>query len=109
MGLFNRYDGSNFVTSNQKVFSKLILPYLIHPKKINNVNLICFGKGNLEQRFLQILKVIENNPGITNKELAKALKKKKVYAQLRVLEKLGYVYSENYPKQVFIVKHLGGN
>lgn len=109
LGLFNRYDGSNFVTSNQEVFSKLILPYLIHPKKINNVNLVCFGKGNLEQRFLQILKVIENNLGITNKELAKALKKKKVYAQLRVLEKLGYVYSENYPKQVFIVKHLGGN
>ncbi|MEK6897385.1 MAG: hypothetical protein AABW93_02555 [Nanoarchaeota archaeon] len=54
------------------------------------------------------MKVIENNPGITNKELAKALKKKKVYAQLRVLEKLGHVYSKNYPKQVFIVKPLGG-
>jgi len=102
LNLFNRYDGSNFVTYNKKDFSNNILPYLIHPKKINNSNLVCFRKGDLEKRFVDILKIIKENLGITNNELAKVLKRKKSYAQVRVLEKLGYIYSKNYPKQLFI-------
>ena len=83
-----------------------MLPYLIHPKKINNSNLVCFGIGNLEQRFIDILSIIKKNSGITSKELAKALKRKKIYAQVGVLERLGYIYSKNYPKQLFINNKL---
>lgn len=102
LNLFNRYDGSNFVSYNKNEFSNRILPFLIHPKKINNSNLVCFGKGHLEGRFREILDIIKENSGITNRELAKALKKVKSYAQVRLLEKLGYIYSKNYPKQLFI-------
>ncbi len=109
LNLFDRYDGSNFVTYNKKQFEKIILPYLIHPIKINNTNLVCFNKGCLDKRFNNILNIIKKNEGITNKELSKALKKKKVYAQVGVLEKLGYIYSKNYPKQMFINKLSGGN
>ena len=102
LDLFNRYDGCNLVAYNKKEFTNRILPYLIHPKKINNSNLVCLGKGRLEKRFIDILNTVKINPGITNKELAKVLKRKKSYAQIRFLEKLGYIYLKNYPKQIFI-------
>ncbi len=104
LDLFRRDDGVNLITYNKEAFKGKILPYIIHPKKINNSNLIYYKKGELEGRFKIILELIENNPGITNRELAKALKKKKVYAQVGVLERLGYIYSENYPKQLNINK-----
>ncbi len=106
LDLFKRYDGSNFVTYNKNKFRDQILPYMLHVKKVNNANLVCFGKGKLEKRFKNILNIIKQNQGVTNNELAKALKKKKVYAQVRVLEKLGYVHSKNYPKQIFINKKI---
>ena len=39
------------MTYNKKVFSKIILPYIEHPKKKNNANLVCCGKGKLDERF----------------------------------------------------------
>lgn len=104
LSLFKRYDGANFVSYNKEAFSNLILPYIIHPKKINNSHIVCFGKGILEKRFIEILRLIKEKPGITNKELSKLLKRRKSYAQVKVLEKLGYIYSKNYPKQLFINK-----
>ena len=104
LDLFKRDDGVNLVTYNKNIFKDKILPYIIHPKKINNSNLIYYKKGKLERRFMDILEFILKNPGVTNKELAKALKKKKLYAQVKVLERLGYTHSKNYPKQIFINK-----
>ncbi|MBU0962919.1 MAG: hypothetical protein KKD48_03365 [Nanoarchaeota archaeon] len=102
LNLFKRYDGCNLVTYNKNTFSKEILPHIKHPDKINKTNLICYSCGKLEDRFLEILKLIKNNPSITNKKLSKVLKRTKRYSQTMFLKKLGYIKSENYPKQLFI-------
>ncbi|MFH1358663.1 MAG: winged helix-turn-helix domain-containing protein [archaeon] len=104
LNLFNRDDGINLVTNNKEAFKNKILSYIIHSKKINNSSLIYYKRGDLEKRFKDILELIKNRPGITNNDLSKALKKKKVYAQVGVLERLGYVYSKNYPKQIYLNK-----
>lgn len=104
MNLFRRYDGSNLICLNQQLFGVLILPYLKHPQKINDTKLTCFGEGNLNGRFLKILKTVNEANGSFLKNLAKALKKVKLYAQIRVLERLGYVRTKGYPKMVFITE-----
>ncbi len=104
MDLFRRYDGCNLICTNQQSFVALILPYLKHPQKINDTKLTCFGEGNLNARFLGILKTVNEVNGSFLKNLAKALKKVKLYAQIRVLERLGYVRTKGYPKMVFITE-----
>ena len=52
--MFRRYDGSNLVSYNSKKFITNILPYLKHPQKINDTNLIGSKKGKLNKRFLTI-------------------------------------------------------
>ena len=104
LGLFHRYDGCNLITYNMEVFTQEILPYLKHPDKINKTNLLCHKKGRLDKRFLGILKAIHGHQGATIKTLAKLLKKVKVYAQMRFLERLNYIEYKNYPKQIFITQ-----
>ena len=104
LNLFNRYDGCNLVAYNKKIFAKDILPYLKNPDKINKTNLVCYGFGKLEKRFLIILEIIKDKPSITNSELAKVLKRVKRYAQTRFLENLGYIKTMNYPKQFYITQ-----
>ena len=65
---------------------------------------LVFKKGKLEERYLNTLKIIKENPGITNSELSKALKRVKRYAQTRFLENLHYIESRNYPKQLYITQ-----
>ena len=98
------YDGANLVCYNRGRFTKNILPYLKHPQKINDTNLICFKKGKLNKRFLTLLKTIKFHNGYRITELAKVLKKSKVYAQIKVLKRLNYVKTNNYPKMVFITQ-----
>lgn len=102
MGLFRRYDGSNLVCYNKYDFGRSILPYLKHPQKINDTRLVCFGKGKLNERFLNILNTVKANNGSEIKILAKALKRVKLHAQVKVLERLGYVESIGYPKKIYI-------
>lgn len=104
MNLFKRYDGGNLVCNNPKDFSVLILPYLRHPKKINDSRLACFGKGKLNNKFISILNVIKENNGYEMTKIAKALKKAKVYAQIAFLRRLNYVQCQGYPNKVFITE-----
>lgn len=102
--LFARFDGVNLITYNKEAFKNKILPYLKHPKKINNSNLVIHNLGNLEPRFVEIINTVRDNEGLTNKELAQLLSKKKIYAQVKFLKGLGYVYTKDYPKKIFINK-----
>lgn len=70
MNLFHRSDGSNLVTYNKELFAKEILPFMKHPVRINDANLICFKEGYLNERFKGILRFIKNNPGKPAKEIA---------------------------------------
>ena len=100
--LFHRFDGSNLVTYNIEVFAKEILPFIKNPDKINDVNLICFKKGFLNKRFKETLKFIKNNSGKSAKVIAKALKRVKVFSQLRFLEDNNYIYKKDYPNKMYI-------
>ncbi len=90
------------VGSNLYGFSKLIFPYIKHPQKINDFNLIFKKKGKLNNRFLYILDIINENPGKTNKELSKALKRVKIYSQINFLKDSGYIRKINYPHRIYI-------
>ncbi len=106
LGLFNRYDGCNLIAYDKTIFSTKILPYLRHPDKINRTNLICYKVGKLgrEIRFLNILKVVKDKPGMPNSELSKALNRACMYSQIMFLERLGYVERKSYPKQMYITQ-----
>ena len=59
-------------------------------------------EGILNERFKNILKLVQDNPGKTSKEIAKALKIVKVYSQLKFLEYLELIRIEDYPRKMFI-------
>ena len=102
MGLFRRFDGGNLVGYDFDKFKSLIFPYLRHPKKINACNLLFKKEGKLEERFMTILEFVQANPGKTNHEVAKALKRVKRSSQLKFLEYLGLINMTDYPKRMFI-------
>ena len=102
LGLYHRYDGCNLVTYNKEAFIRFILPYLKHPDKINKARLVCYGIGTLDKRLLAVLHLIHKNPGLTHKIITKTLKRAKRYAQIKFLEKLGYLKSQGYPKRLYI-------
>tara|TARA_Y100000310_G_scaffold107739_1_gene106162 strand:- start:1495 stop:2871 length:1377 start_codon:yes stop_codon:yes gene_type:complete len=102
--LFRRYDGFNMVGYNKEVFYEKVFPYLQHPKKINNFNIIYNYKGDLERRFEEILNKVYQVPGSTNKQIAKSLKKVKVSSQLKVLERMNLIKKYEYPHKNYITK-----
>lgn len=102
--LFHRYDGCNLVTHNKDSFEKLIYPYIKHKEKINKTNLICCENGYLDERFINILRTVKDYNGKTISTLSKKMGRKKLYAQIKVLEKLKYVKRENYPHKIFITE-----
>jgi hypothetical protein len=75
---------------------------LKHKEKVNKARLVCFGKGHLDDRFRRILIIIKNNQGKIISELAKIMNRKKLWAQIRFLEKYKYIICEGYPKKVYI-------
>jgi hypothetical protein len=97
MRLYARYDGSCLVSYNRKVFYKKIFPYLKHSEKIKLSSFLCTGKGNLPKDYGVILNYIKKNPNKTAKEITKALKKNKVYSELRLLKEFGFIFHESYP------------
>jgi hypothetical protein len=101
-GLFNRYDGGNIVTNNSDVFSSLILPYMKNKEKINKAKLLCCGVGYLDKRFRKILNTVKNNPNKEVSRLARIMGRKKLWPQIRFLERYKYVESKEYPKMIFI-------
>lgn len=100
--LFKRFDGVNLVTNNKEVFSANILPYLKHPNKVNDANLVCHGKGIINERFKSILRYISLNPGATSKQAAQALKRVKVSSQILFLNQQKYIKRRGYPFKMYI-------
>lgn len=111
LNLFDRYDGNCLVSYNMGDFYKKILPYMIHSEKINQIKLLCKGTGELNKEHLEILDFLRCYPNKTSKDIAKALKKKKVYSELRLLSQFGFICQNKYPYQYKInnkgLKSLG--
>ncbi|HUS49017.1 MAG TPA: hypothetical protein VMZ91_02575 [Candidatus Paceibacterota bacterium] len=111
MGLFERYDGNCLISYNLSDFYKQIFPYLKHKDKLNKTLFLCTGKGNLPVEHLKILTHLKKEPKKTAQEIAKALKKNKIYSELRLLTDFGFISSNGYPHRFEIalkgIKSLG--
>ncbi len=103
LGLFYRYDGGNLITNNKERFYEVIFPYIKQKDKINKSRLACTGKGHLDKRFRSFLSLINKNPGKTASELARIIKMKKLYAQIKVLENFKYIARTGYPRRAYII------
>jgi hypothetical protein len=90
------------VTNNSDAFSSLILPYMKNKEKINKTRLLCLGEGYLDERFRKILNTVKNNPNKEVSRLARIMGRKKLWSQIRFLERYKYVESKRYPKMIYI-------
>ena len=97
MGLYGRYDGACLISYNKRGFYDNIFPYLKHGKKIKHSLFLCTGKGEIPRDLKKVLIYLGKNPLSTQKEIAKALKKSKVYSELSLLKEFNLVLSEDYP------------
>ena len=96
-GFKNKYDGSSIVCYDQDSFLKRIYPYLKHSDKINKTKLLCNIGGELLNEHKNILKYLRKYPNSSQKQIAKALKKNKVYSKLRILKDFNLIAEEGYP------------
>lgn len=97
LDLYNSYDGSNIIAKNKKSFYEKICPNLKHKEKINNSLFLCTGNGKIPLELKQVLDYLKNTPLKTQCQIAKALKKSKVYSELRLLKEFGFILAEDYP------------
>ncbi|MBI4016009.1 MAG: hypothetical protein HY362_04815 [Candidatus Aenigmarchaeota archaeon] len=100
--MFNRYDGGSLITNNTLAVSTLILPFLKQEDKKNKARLLCLGDGHLDKKFTNILYIVKNNEGKRITELAKIINRRKLYAQIKFLERFKYVECTDYPKRVYM-------
>ncbi|MCK4669582.1 MAG: hypothetical protein KAT43_00140 [Nanoarchaeota archaeon] len=98
VGFGFRYDGSNFVIANTKLtregdfklFSERIWPYLKHPQKKANAMALINGR-NYSEKDLLLVKIVNENPGITNREIAKIIGRKRNQSYLSTLTSAGFI------------------
>ena len=111
IGLFQRYDGDCLISYNLPRFYDKIFPYLKHGDKLNKTLFLCTGNGKLPTEHLEILNHLKKEPMKTAQEIAKALKKNKIYSELRLLTDFGFISSYGYPHKFEIaskgLKSLG--
>ena len=111
LSLFDGYDGSSILSYNIKMFYEKVLPYMKQNDKINGIKFLYKGEGTLPKGFIQVLKSIKKSPNKTSKEIAKDLKKNKVYSEIGLLKKFGFIDQDNYPPTYKInekgIKSLG--
>ena len=100
----NRYDGSSIVCYDKNMFLERIYPHLKHSDKINKTKLLCNVGGELLESHKKILGYIKSFPNSTQKQIAKALKKNKVYSELTILKDLGFVIRKGYPYKYSVFK-----
>ena len=106
-GYHFRYDGSNIIIAFKKeykddlnLFERQILPFLIHSKKSNEAKELINGYL-VREEYKPIIRVIQNNSGITHKEIANFIKKVKCHAELNALLSQGLVVREGKPSESF--------
>ena len=97
MNLYGGYDGGCLISYNKNSFYNNILPYLKHGKKIKHSLFLCKGEGEIPKELKKVLIYLRKNPLSTQIEIAKALKKSKVYSELSLLKEFNFILSENYP------------
>jgi hypothetical protein len=103
LGFKNKYDGACIVSYDKKFFYNQIFPYIKHGNKINKTLLLCGEGGILLEEHRIVLNYINKFPESTAKQITKALKKKKVYSELRILKDLSLISGKGYPRRFGII------
>ena len=104
MGLFDRYDGACLVCKNVQLFDTLIFPHVKHSSKVRDFDFMMFRSEILNPRYFRILETLGSCNGSSQKKLAKALNREKIYGQLTVLENHGYIQKNGYPYRIFLTE-----
>ena len=99
--LFDGYDGGNLLAYNREAFESII-PFMKHSLKRLHARFLVDGSGEIPNSLLELIVTVDNFPGISQKGLAKALKKSKVYSELKLLRNFGFVKISNYPYKYWI-------
>lgn len=102
IGLFTRYDGSCLVSYDLEGFYDKILFLLKNKDKINHSLFLCRGKGEPPKEYRDILVYLNKNNNKSQKQIAKDLKRSKVYSELKKLNDLGFVSHKSYPFKFMI-------
>src|SRR3989344_4349636 len=97
LSLKNTYDGSSIVCYDKINFLNKIFPLIKHSDKINKTKILCNLGGEPLEEHKKLLKFIKKYPQFNQKQIAKALKKKKVYSELMVLKEMDLISSTGYP------------
>jgi len=107
INLYDRYDGSCLISYNKKGFFEKIVPLLKNKEKVNSSYFLCNGdKEKIPKEFKRVLNYLRKNPLSTQKEIAKALKKTKVYSELGLLKEFNFIISESYPLRFKLNKEI---
>jgi hypothetical protein len=106
LNLYAGYDGGCLITYNLSKFYEKIFPFMKHSDKIDKAIFLCTGTGKIPSTHSEILKYLRDNPSKRPKEIAKALKKTKVYSELRLLNNFGFVSHKGYPYKYKLTKKL---
>ncbi len=107
-GYRTRYDGDNILIAHREgfrkrdlsLFEKQVLPYLKSIEKKKQVNDILNGYF-VKDNYRKIVKIIAENPGITQREIAKKINRTKCHSKLSALRKANYIKKEGNPGQTF--------
>jgi len=110
MNLFDKYDGDCLISYNKNLFYTGVLPYMKHKDKVNLTKFMING-SNMPSKYKELLNLIRKTPKMTSKNIAKALKKNKLYSELKLLNDFGFISVEGYPSKFEItskgLKELG--
>lgn len=99
-----KYDGQCIISYNINQFYSKIYPHLRHNEKINLMNLLKNGEGSWPEGYKRILRILQKNPKMTQREISKGLKRNKVYSELTLLTKFKLVSFEGYPHRFKITE-----
>jgi hypothetical protein len=100
-GFSIKYDGGCIVIYNLILFFDKFYTSIIHSKRKKLLYFLCTGKGEVPLFFQEVINYVTKHPNCTQKEIAKALKKAKVFQELKLLCDFEYLYHKGYPFRYF--------
>lgn len=95
------YDGGCMVIYDLNLFFDKFYHHIIHSKRKKLLYFLCTGKGEMPLAFQEVADYVVNHPNCTQKEIAKALKKTKVFQELKLLCDFEYLCHKGYPFRYF--------
>jgi len=99
LNLYDKYDRCCLISYNTDEFYNNILTYMKQGEKKNLTEFMITGNGVRPYDYVRLLKYVISHPNRPAKDIAKALKKNKVYSELKLLVNFGHMEHKNYPYQ----------